>query len=152
MRSLMTKGGSGLPTGMASMLDLGVSTGAASSGGPTASELAGNLTLNAATLETALRSDPVAVQKVVGAWANSMATTVNNYSGLGGTIAVRLSGDDRQTSTLGRRIATMQSALDDKQRHLTQQFAQLEAALSGNQSTSAWLTSQIDSLPGFTRK
>jgi flagellar hook-associated protein 2 len=152
MRSLMTKGGSGLPAGMASMLDLGVSTGAASSGGPTASELAGNLTLNAATLETALRSDPISVQKVVGAWANSMATTVNNYSGLGGTIAVRLSGDDRQTSTLGRRIATMQSALDDKQRHLTQQFAQLEAALSGNQTTSAWLTSQINSLPGFTTK
>ena len=152
IRSLMTKGASGLPAGMASMLDLGVSTGAASSGGPTASELAGNLTLNAATLETALRGDPTAVQKVVGAWANGMATTVNNYSGLGGTIAVRLSGDDRQVSSLSRRIATMQSALDDKQRHLTQQFAQLEAALSGNQSTSAWLTSQINSLPGFTRK
>jgi flagellar hook-associated protein 2 len=152
MRSLMTKGGAGLPAGMASMLDLGVSTGGASSGGPTASELAGNLTLNAATLETALRNDPVAVQKVVGTWANSMATTVNNYSGLGGTIAVRLTGDDRQVSSLSRRIATMQSALDDKQRHLTQQFAQLEAALSGNQSTSAWLTSQINSLPGVTTK
>jgi flagellar hook-associated protein 2 len=152
MRSMMTKGGSGLPAGMASMLDLGVSTGAASSGGPTAAELAGNLTLNAATLETALKNDPIAVQKVIGTWANGLATTVNNYSGLGGTIAVRLSGDDRQVASLSRRISTMQSALDDKQRHLTQQFAQLEAALSGNQTTSAWLTSQINSLPGVTRK
>jgi flagellar capping protein FliD len=88
----------------------------------------------------------------VGAWANSMATTVNNYSGLGGTIEVRLSGDNRQVSSLIRRIGTMQSALDDKQKQLTRQFAMLEAALSGNQSTSNWLTSQINALPGVTRK
>jgi flagellar hook-associated protein 2 len=152
MRSMMTQSGSGLPTGMASMLDIGVSTGAASSGGPTASELAGNLTLNTRTLEDALKSSSGAVQKVVGTWANNMATIVNNVSGLGGTIAVRLSGDDRQVSSLGRRISTMQSALDDKQNQLTRQFAALEAALSGNQSTSSWLTSQINALPGVTTK
>jgi flagellar hook-associated protein 2 len=152
MRSLMIRGGDGLPAGMAAMMDIGVSTGAAGSGGPTASELAGNLTLNAGTLEAALKSSATAVQKVVGAWANSMATTVNNYSGLGGTIEVRLSGDNRQVSSLTRRIGTMQSALDDKQKQLTRQFAMLEAALSGNQSTSNWLTSQINALPGFTRK
>jgi flagellar hook-associated protein 2 len=152
MRSLMIKGGDGLPAGMATMLDIGVSTGGASTGGPTASELAGHLTLNASTLEAALKTSSTAVQKVAGAWANSMATTVNNYSGLGGTIEVRLSGDNRQVSSLTRRIGTMQSALDDKQNQLTRQFALLEAALSGNQSTSSWLTSQINALPGFTRK
>lgn len=152
MRSLMITPGAGLPTGMATMLDIGVSTGAASTGGPTATELAGDLTLNAGTLEAALKSNPTAVQKVVGTWANSMATTVNNYSGLGGTIEVRLSGDNRQISSLTRRIGTMQSALDDKQAQLTKQFAMLEAALSGNQSTSSWLTSQINALPGVTRK
>jgi flagellar hook-associated protein 2 len=152
MRSLMIKGGDGLPTGMATMLDIGISTGAASTGGPTASELAGNLTLNAATLESALKANATAVQKVVGTWANSMATTVNNYSGLGGTIEVRLSGDNRQVASLSRRIGTMQSALDDKQKQLTRQFALLEAALSGNQSTSSWLTSQINALPGVTRR
>jgi flagellar hook-associated protein 2 len=152
MRSLMIKGGDGLPTGMSTMLDIGVSTGAASTGGPTAAELAGNLTLNASTLEAALKSNSSAVQKVVGTWANNMATTVNNYSGLGGTIEVRLSGDTRQVASLTRRIGTMQSALDDKQNQLTRQFALLEAALSGNQSTSSWLTSQINALPGFTKK
>ena len=152
MRSLMIKSGDGLPAGMATMLDIGVSTGAASSGGPTAAELAGNLTLNPATLQAALKSNANAVQKVVGTWANNMATAVNNYSGLGGTIEVRLSGDNRQVSSLARRIGTMQSALDDKQNQLTKQFAMLEAALSGNQSTSSWLTSQINALPGVTRK
>jgi flagellar hook-associated protein 2 len=152
MRSLMIKGGAGLPAGMATMLDIGVSTGAASSGGPTAAELAGNLTLNASTLEAALKSNSTAVQKLFGAWADNMATTVNNSSGLGGTIEVRMSGDSRQVATLTRRIGTMQSALDDKQNQLTRQFAMLEAALSGNQSTSSWLTSQINALPGVTRR
>jgi flagellar hook-associated protein 2 len=152
MRSLMIKGGDGLPTGMARMLDIGVSTGAASTGGPTASELVGNLTLNAATLEAALKSNATALQKVVGTWANGMASTVNNYSGLGGTLEVRLFGDNRQVASLTRRIGTMQSALDDKQKQLTRQFALLEAALAGNQSTSSWLASQINALPGVTRK
>jgi flagellar hook-associated protein 2 len=152
MRSMMIKGGDGLPSGMATMLDIGVSTGAASTGGPTAAELAGNLTLNASTLEAAVKSSSTAVQKLVGKWADNMASVVNNYSGLGGTIDVRSSGDSRQVASLTRRIGTMQSALEDKQNQLTRQFAQLEAALSGNQSTSSWLTSQINALPGFTTK
>ena len=152
MRSLMYKAGAGLPAGLASMADIGISTGAASSGGPTAGELAGDLTLNTDTLEAALKSNPTGLQKVVGTWANNMATIVNAHSGHGAAIDTRLSGDSRQVASLTRRISTMQSALDDKQNQLTRQFAMLEAALQGNQSTSSWLTSQIAALPGFTRK
>jgi flagellar hook-associated protein 2 len=151
MRSLMYKAGAGLPTGLASMTDIGVSTGAASSGGPTASELAGNLVLNADTLASALKGNPTGVQKVIGTWANSLASVVNAHSGLGGTIDNRLSGDSRHIAAMSRRIATMQSALDDKQNQLTRQFALLEAALQGNQSTSSWLNSQIAALPGYKR-
>ena len=152
MRSLMYKAGAGLPAGLAGMADIGISTGAASSGGPTAGELAGDLTLNTDTLEAALKSNPTGLQKVVGTWANNMATIVNAHSGHGAAIDTRLSGDSRQVASLTRRISTMQSALDDKQNQLTRQFAMLEAALQGNQSTSSWLTSQIAALPGFTRK
>jgi flagellar hook-associated protein 2 len=151
MRSLMYKAGAGLPAGLASMPDIGVSTGAASSGGPTAAELAGDLTLNPDALETALRGNATGVQKVIGTWANTIASTVNAHSGLGGTIEVRLSSDGRQVASLSRRIATMQSALDDKQAQLTRQFAMLEGALQGNQSTSSWLSSQIAALPGYKR-
>ncbi len=154
MRSLMYKAGAGLPAGLASMADIGVGTGAASSGGPTASELAGNLTVNTDTLAAALKSNPTGLQKVVGTWANNMATIVNAQSGHGASIETRLSGDSRQggVSSSACRISTMQSALDDKQNQLTRQFAMLEGALQGNQSTSSWLTSQIAALPGFTRK
>jgi flagellar hook-associated protein 2 len=151
MRSLMYRAGAGLPSGLASMTDIGVSTGAASGGGPTASELAGDLTLNADTLKAALKSDPAGVQKVIGTWANSIASAVNGHSGHGGTIDIRLSGDSRQVASLSRRIATMQSALDDRRNQLTRQFAMLEAALQGNQSTSSWLTGQVAALPGYRR-
>lgn len=151
MRSLMYTAGAGLPAGLASMTDIGVSTGAASSGGPTAAELAGDLTLNSDTLAAALKSNSTGVQKVIGTWANSIASAVNAHSGHGGTIDIRLSGDSRQVASLSRRIATMQSALDDRQNQLTRQFAMLEAALQGNQSTSSWLTSQIAALPGYKR-
>jgi flagellar hook-associated protein 2 len=151
MRSLMYKARAGLPAGLASMTDIGVSTGAASSGGTTAAELAGNLTLNTDTLAAALKANSTGVQKVIGTWANSIASAVNPQSGLGGTIEVRVSGDSRQVASLTRRIASMQSALDDKRNQLTRQFAMLEAALQGNQSTSSWLTSQIAALPGYRR-
>jgi flagellar hook-associated protein 2 len=151
MRSRMYRAGDGLPAGLASMADIGVSTGAATSGGPTASELAGNLTLNPDMLAAALKSNATGVQKVIGTWANSIASAVNAHSGHGGTIDNRLSGDSRQVASLSRRIASMQSALDDKQNELTRQFAMLEAALQGNQSTSRWLTSQIAALPGYKR-
>ena len=151
MRSLMYQAGAGLPTGLASMTDIGVTTGAPSSGGPTAAELSGDLTLNTATLEATLRGTSSGVQKVIGTWAANLASAVNAHSGLGGTIEVRVSGDSRQVASLSRRIATMQSALDDKQNQLTRQFAMLEAALQGNRSTSSWLTSQVAALPGYKR-
>jgi flagellar capping protein FliD len=50
-------------------------------------------------------------------------------------------------SQLGSQIAAMQQILNDKQTQLQKQFAAMEAALSANQSTSAWLTSQINALP-----
>jgi flagellar hook-associated protein 2 len=144
MRSVMYQAGASLPPGMASMLDIGVGTGATTGGGTVnSSAVAGNLTLNATTLTSALTSNPQGVQSVLATWANSFQTIVNNEADPGGNMALRIQGDSSQISNLNSRISTMQSALADKQNSLTQQFAQLEAALSQNQSTSAWLTSQI---------
>jgi hypothetical protein len=38
------------------------------------------------------------------------------------------------------------------QNQLTKQFAMLEAAVSGDQSTSSWPSSQINARPGVTRQ
>jgi flagellar hook-associated protein 2 len=149
MRSMMYTAGSGLPAGAATMDDIGVSTGATTgSGAESQSALAGNLTLNATTLTNMLQSNSSGVKAILGSWSSSFVSLVDNASDPSGTIAARITGDNSQISSLGNQISTMQSALADKQKFLVQQFAQLEAALSSNQSQSSWLTSQIASLPG----
>jgi flagellar hook-associated protein 2 len=132
-----------------SMLDIGVSTGATTgSGAVSQSALTGTLQLNSATLTSALQSNPLGVQQMLVAFGASFSTLVGSVADPGGTIDTRIQGDSSQVSSLGNQITAMQAALADKQNFLVQQFAQLESALSSNQSQSAWLTSQIASLPG----
>jgi flagellar hook-associated protein 2 len=150
MRSAMyqTITGSATGTGMQSLLDIGVSTGATTgTGSISQSAVSGNLALNSSTLASALQSNPQGFQQVMEGWADSFSLLVNDASGAGGTIDNRIQGDDTQVSDMSSRITDMQAALTDKQNALVTQFAQLEATLSSNQSTSSWLTSQIAALP-----
>jgi flagellar hook-associated protein 2 len=149
MRSSMYSPGAGLPNGLATMDDIGVSTGATTgSGAVSASALSGNLTFNAATLEAALASNPGGVKALLGSWSSTFVGLADDAAVPGGTIDNRIQGDNRQSTTLGNQISTMQAALTDRQNGLVQEFAQLEAALSQNQSQSSWLTSQVAALPG----
>ena len=149
MRSMMYSSGSGLPAGAATMDDIGVSTGATTgSGAESASALSGNLTLDPTVLSNMLQSNASGVQAIMKSWSSSFVNLADNAADPGGTIASRITGDTSQIDTLGNQITSMQSALADKQNFLVQEFAQLEAALSSNQSQSSWLTSQIASLPG----
>jgi flagellar hook-associated protein 2 len=148
MRQAMYSAGAGLPTGMASMTDIGVSTGASTgTATPSQSAIAGDLTLNAATLTQALQTNPSGVQKVLSAWSQSFSSIVNNEAAPGGALDQRIQSDNSQINDIADRITSMNAVLADKQVALQQQFAALEAALSQGQSESAWLTSQINSLP-----
>jgi flagellar hook-associated protein 2 len=150
MRSAMytvQNGSSG--SSIQSMLDIGVSTGATTgSGAVSQSALNGTLQFNTSTLTAALQSDPLGVQQMMVAFGTSFSTIVGAAADPGGTIDTRIQGDDTQINNLGNQITAMQAGLSDKQSQLVQQFASLESALSSNQSESAWLTSQISSLPG----
>jgi flagellar hook-associated protein 2 len=148
MRQAMYSGGAGLPAGMASMLDIGVSTGATTGGStPNPNAISGHLTIDTTKLAAAIQSNPAGVTAVLQNWSQSFSNMVNAVGEAGGTIDSRIQGDDSQLSNLSNQISTMQSGLTDKQAQLTQQFAALEAALSQNQSTSSWLTTQLASLP-----
>jgi flagellar hook-associated protein 2 len=149
MRSMMFTGGSGLPAGASTMDDIGVSTGATTgSGAVSQSALSGDLTLNATALTNMLQSNAGGVKSILSSWSSSFVNIADNAADPGGTISARIGGDNTQISNLGNQISSMQSALTDKQNFLVQEFAQLEAALSSNQSLSSSLTSQLASLPG----
>jgi flagellar hook-associated protein 2 len=150
MRQAMYTSGSGLPQGMASMLDIGVSTGAASGAAlPSQNAINGNLTLDANALTQALTSNPSGAAAVLKSWSQSFSSLVNNEAQVGGSLDTRIQGDTQQISDISARVTQMQSTLADKQTALQAQFAQLEATLSQNQSQASWLTSQIAALPGF---
>jgi flagellar hook-associated protein 2 len=148
MREAIYQPGTGLPTGMATMMDIGVSTGATTGSGTfSQNAVNGQLTLDTNALTQALTSNPSGVTQVLQAFSSSFSNLVNSYAEAGGTIDSRVQGNSSQITDLGNQISAMQSTLADKQLQLQQQFAALEGALSQNQSTSAWLNSQINSLP-----
>lgn len=149
MRESIYTSGSGLPTGMANLEDIGISTGATTgTGAVSQSALSGNLSLDTSTLQSALASNPSGVEQVLRSWSLSFSFTVNNEAAAGGTIDQRIQGDDSQVSDLQNQISSMQQQLNQRQTDLINQFAQMEAALSQNQSQASSLTSEISSLPG----
>jgi flagellar hook-associated protein 2 len=147
MRQAMYTGGTGLPAGMASMMDLGVSTGAPTAGTFSQNAVNGQLTLDTNAFTQAITSNPSGVTAVLQSFSTSFSTLVNASADAGGTIQSRIQGNSSEITDLGNQISAMQSTLADKQNQLQQQFAALEAALSQNQSTASWLSSQINSLP-----
>jgi flagellar hook-associated protein 2 len=148
MRQQMDATVGGLTGGVTSMLDIGVSTGAASgSGAPSQSAISGNLTIDANALTQALTNNSTGVHQMLQSWSIGFSFMVDNEASPGGVISQRIQGDSTQINYLGNQIDNLNTANAAKQADLVQQFAQMEAMLSSSQSTSSWLTSQIASLP-----
>lgn len=148
MRSSIYTNHSSTP-GLTNLEAIGISTGATTgTGAVSQSALSGDLSVNATELTSALQSNPAAVQSLLRSWSLNFSFMVNNEAAPGGTIDQRIQGDDNQVSSLQKQISTMQASLAEKQSQLVNQFAAMEAALSGNQSTATWLTGQIAQLPG----
>ena len=153
MRQAMYTSGSGLAQSMSSMLNIGVSTGAASGSAlPSQNAINGDLSLDADTLTQALTSNPSGVAAMLKSWSQSFSGIVDTESQVGGTLDTRIQGDNQQISDISSRIQAMQETLSAKQTALQAQFAALEATLSQNQSTASWLSSQISALPTISSK
>jgi flagellar hook-associated protein 2 len=148
MRQQMVATVGGLTGSVKSMLDIGVSTGASTgSSAVSQSALAGDLTLDSTTLTNALTSNASQVKSMLQSWSISFSNIVDNESAAGGNITVRLQADTSQSSYLATQIQNLTESNTIKQNQLVKEFAAMEAALSQNQSTSNWLTSQLAALP-----
>lgn len=146
MRQSMYESISGLPAGMSSLADIGVTTGAAVGGGSSHAALEGQLKLDVPTLESALKSDSASVQKMLQGWSQSFQSLVNGEAQAGGALDARINGDGTEISTLGRRISTLSEFLTERQKALQATYAKLESVLSQNQSQATWLAGQVASL------
>ena len=148
LRQAIYTPGAGLPTGVAALTDIGVSTGAASgSAAYSQDSVNGNLTIDSTALANAIQSNPGGVQQMLQSFAQSFSNIVNAVAQPGGSIDQRIQGDNAQLSDMSDQITQLNSLLADKQTALQAQFASLESTLSESQSQSQWLAGQIAQLP-----
>lgn len=141
----------GFPAGMDSLSDLGVSTGSASA---TVSRdaLAGKLTLDAATLDRALATNPSGVRGLLagvdnaGGWARAFERVVHAADTTGGLIDTRIVGGDSELKRLQASMAAMDQRLALREQTLRAQFTAMETALSQSQSQGQWLSGQLSAL------
>jgi flagellar hook-associated protein 2 len=141
----------GLPDGMNSLADLGISTGDPST---TVSQdaLDGKLTLDTKQLASALQSNPGGVRDLLmgtattTGWARSFQSIVDAASAPGGTLDALIQGDSADIKDLTSAIAGWDQRLALRQQTLQAQFTAMEQALSQSQSQGQWLSGQLASL------
>jgi flagellar hook-associated protein 2 len=148
MRQMMYTPGSGLPNGMAALSDIGITTGAPSgNASPSASSVAGDLTVDTATLAAAIQSNPNGVQAILNSFSQSFQTLVNDEAGPGGVIASRISDDTDESTEMSYQISTMQANLSEQQTQLQDEYNALESTISLSDSSESSLLSEIAQLP-----
>ncbi|HET9074871.1 MAG TPA: flagellar filament capping protein FliD [Solirubrobacteraceae bacterium] len=138
MRQAMIAPGAGLPSGMAAMSDLGITTGA-STGSATLASVNGNLTLNTTTLANALATNPSGVQSVITSWAQSFQSLVNASAGPGGSIDSRMAGNTSLSSTLKDQLTQLKANFATREQQMQEQWAAVEAAMSTLKAQSTYL-------------
>jgi flagellar hook-associated protein 2 len=135
-------------TGITSLADIGITTGAASGSAPYSQDAVnGKLSVNTTALEAAISSNPNGVKAMLQSWSNSFAATVNTVAAPGGSIDLRIQGDTSELGDLTNQISDLNAMLADRQTALQAQFAAMETALQQSQTQSNWLSGQIASLP-----
>lgn len=147
MRQAIYKPVTGLPATMSSLASVGVNTGTASgNGSPSQAAVNGQLTLNTAELESALKANPTGVEHMFQSWSKGFQEVVNVLAAPGGTLETRISGDSTQVSQLTSRIAAMNEMLAVRQKALQTEFLAMERVVSQNQAQASWLSAQLASM------
>jgi flagellar hook-associated protein 2 len=139
----------GNPTTLDQMNEIGVSTGAPTSGALNADSIMGKLVFDSTAFATALSTDSTSVKALISgttgfgaALDNLLAPTLQ----AGGTMDSRLTSEDTAQKSLNDRIASMDVLLNNKQETLKAQFTAMETALQASQAQGQWLTGQIAKL------
>jgi flagellar hook-associated protein 2 len=151
MRQTVYTSVEGLPVGMASLADIGVSTGTATGGAiPSQGSVQGELKLDTTKLSEAIQNNPTGVEEMLQKWSHGFQQRVNVDAEPGGTLDTRITGDTTSAAQLGAHITAMNEMLEVRQKSLQQQFVAMEAAMSQIQAQQSWLTGQINAITANT--
>ncbi|MES1194030.1 MAG: flagellar filament capping protein FliD, partial [Solirubrobacterales bacterium] len=139
-------------TGLKSMSDIGISTGAANKGSTLNQDaIDGLLTVDETKLRTAMDTDPNGVRALLGGasgtsgFAQKFQTVLANYQGSAGLLQSRILSASSDLTDLATKLSRFDDRMDAKQDRLQKQFTAMEAALSASQSAGSNLSSLIAS-------
>lgn len=124
--------------------ELGLKIGADSSG-----KYTGLIELDKSKLTENIKSNSSKVEDLFTSTMDSaysgIRTFTNSYTG---TLTSKISGFDSQIKTVDEKLESMSRSLELKEARLKSQFTAMEVMLSSLNSTSNWLSSQLESLSG----
>jgi flagellar hook-associated protein 2 len=135
-------------SGVTSMGDIGVTTGAASAT-INQDSLDGKLTLDEDKLRAALDTNPQGVRALLGGVASTkgfsqaLGSILATYQGGGGLIQSRITSASSDLSGLATKLINFDARMDSKQALLQKQFTAMEQALSQSNSAGTNLSSLI---------
>lgn len=151
MRKAVYTSVEGLAPGMASLADIGVSTGTATgSAVPAQGAVQGELKVDTTKLSEAIQTNPKGVEEMLQKWSLGFEKLVNVDAEPGGTLEARITGDTTSVAKLGAHITAMNEMLEVRQKSLQQQFVAMEAAMSQIQAQQSWLSGQISAITANT--
>lgn len=108
---------------------------------------AGVLSFDADRFAAAMADDPTAAQAVFSAVSARVQATTSEYSDkYDGLITQRITGQQTEVKSLEKQVERMDLRLDMRRATLERTYAAMEVRLSGLQSRSDWLTSQLSAL------
>ena len=152
LRSVMSDEVAGIADpAMNQLLEIGISTGKATSGGATSNDAKiGKLTIDDAALDAAL-ANPTKVRELLGAsgkpgFAQRIESLLEAEAGTSGVLAERLKVNSSEQKRVKDRISTIEQRITVQEKRLREQFTAMEKALSLSQSQGNWLMGQISSM------
>ncbi|WP_250443817.1 flagellar filament capping protein FliD [Actinotalea sp. C106] len=113
----------------------------------------GTVTFDEEKFAAALAADPAKVQSMITQLADRVATAATGISDkYDGTLTKKIEGQQGQVRDMGNQIESWDRRLDNRRSGLERTYAALEVRLSGLQSQSSWLASQLASLPSYSNR
>jgi flagellar hook-associated protein 2 len=140
LRSTLGSAVSGLTGDVSSLSDIGITT-----------SLDGSLTIDSAKFNDALSKDPTAVSALFtsqNGYASRLDSILSSYLDSGGILQTRSDGIQSSIDDIKQRSDDLDRRLADLTDRYTKQFNALDTLLGQLNSTSTYLTQQLDSLPG----
>jgi flagellar hook-associated protein 2 len=152
LSALRTSVGAAIPglTGLKSLNDIGVSTGAANTGATINGDaVAGLLTVDETKLRSALDSNPLGVRKLLGGtpnvtgFAQSFGAVVAPFQGTGGVLDQRVTEVGKDLTRIKDKLDAFDARMDTRQAYYQKQFTALEQALQKSQTVGNSLASYV---------